>query len=67
MPTDTRSGQLNTGAKMKTYMTEDGYKFFLLEDGRLVDNLDPELCDMSFDSFEEFMEATEHSATEIKQ
>ena len=52
---------------MKIYMTEDGYKFFLLEDGRLVDNLDPDVCDMSFNSFEEFMEATEHSAIEITQ
>lgn len=52
---------------MKTYMTEDGYKFFLLEDGKLVDNLDPDLCDMSFDSFDEFMDATEHSAVEITQ
>jgi hypothetical protein len=52
---------------MKIYMTEDGYKFFLLEDGTLVDNLDAELCDMSFNSFDEFMEATEHTAVEITQ
>lgn len=42
---------------MITLTTEDGYKFYLLDDGRVVDSLDPECVDMSFDTFAQFVEA----------
>lgn len=38
----------------KQFKTEDGYIFYLMPDGRLVDNLDPDLVDLSYDSIEEF-------------
>ena len=38
----------------KQVKTEDGYTFYLMPDGRLVDNLDPDLVDLSYDSIEEF-------------
>ena len=38
----------------KQFKTEDGYTFYLMPDGRLVDNLDPNLVDLSYDSIEEF-------------
>lgn len=38
----------------KEIKTEDGYTFYLMPDGKLVDNLKPELVDLSYDSMEEF-------------
>ena len=38
-------------------LTEDGYTFFLLENGTVVDNLDSDLVDLSFDTIAEFVEA----------
>jgi hypothetical protein len=45
--------------KMITLMTEDGYKFYLLEDGRIVDSLDEDTRDITFESFEEFVRLTQ--------
>ncbi len=39
-------------SKPRKFRTEDGYVFFMLEDGSLVDNLDPEKRDMTYDSLE---------------
>jgi hypothetical protein len=44
---------------MITLMTEDGYKFYLLEDGRIVDSLDEDTRDITFASFEEFVRLTQ--------
>ena len=38
-------------------MSEDGYKFYLLDDGRVVDSLDENTRDMSFDTLAQFVEA----------
>jgi hypothetical protein len=40
-------------------MTEDGYKFYLLDDGRIVDSLDEDTRDIMFESFEEFVRLTQ--------
>lgn len=50
---------------MKKYRTEDGYTFYLLDDGRVVDSLDDDKIDMSWSSFDEFMIDTENSVIEI--
>lgn len=42
---------------MITLITEDGYKFYLLEDGRVVDSLNFDNVDMSFDTLAQFVEA----------
>lgn len=42
---------------MITLITEDGYKFYWLDDGRLVDSLDPDKVDMEFDNLAQFVEA----------
>ena len=34
--------------------TEDGYTFYIMPNGKVVDNLDPDLIDLSYDSIEEF-------------
>ena len=34
--------------------TEDGYTFYLLNDGTVVDNLDADNVDMAFDTLEQF-------------
>ena len=36
------------------FQTEDGYTFFILYSGRVVDSLDPETVDMSWPGVEEF-------------
>lgn len=41
---------------MITLITEDGYKFYLLDDGRVVDSLDENTRDMSFDTLAQFVE-----------
>jgi hypothetical protein len=35
---------------MLTLITEDGYKFYLLDDGRVVDSLDEDTRDMTFET-----------------
>jgi hypothetical protein len=40
-------------------MTTDGYKFYLLEDGTLSDSLIEDERDMTFDSIEDFLNATQ--------
>jgi len=42
---------------IKRIQTEDGYTFYLLHDGSLVDNLDKNYVDMSYDSLEELKES----------
>jgi hypothetical protein len=42
-----------------TFMTTDGYKFYLLEDGTLSDSLIEDERDMTFDSIEDFLNATQ--------
>jgi hypothetical protein len=49
--------------KSKEFKTLDGFTFYLTEDGRVVDNLDPDKVDMSWDSFNDFMEATSNLRT----
>ena len=39
----------------RTYRTEDGYTFYLLSDGTVVDNLEANNVDMSWDSLEKFV------------
>lgn len=43
----------------KTFVTEVG-TFYLRGDGAVVDNLNPMLVDMSWDSLEQFLEDTEY-------
>ena len=43
--------------KIKTFITEDGYTFHHLPDGRIVDNLDPKKVDMSWPSMKHFKES----------
>ena len=38
---------------MNTIKTEDGFIFYVLDNGCVVDNLDSSLVDMSYDSLEE--------------
>jgi len=39
----------------KQFKTEDGYIFYLMPDGKVVDNLNPQLIDLSFTSIEELI------------
>ena len=45
------------------YYTTDGYRFFHLADGRVVDNLDDDCIDMSWPSLEEFKKDCEDVST----
>jgi len=38
---------------LRVFDTEDGYRFFELSDGTLVDNLDPDAVDMAFDNIKQ--------------
>lgn len=38
------------------FVTEDGYKFYLLENGRVTDSKDPGSEDMSWPTFQEFFD-----------
>jgi hypothetical protein len=49
--------------KSKEFKTLDGFTFYLTEDGKVVDNLDPDKVDMSWDSFDDFMESTSNLRT----
>jgi hypothetical protein len=49
------------------YRTEDGYKFYALPDGTVVDDLNPANIDLSWDTFEDFLESTEGTAVEITE
>lgn len=40
----------------KIYHTEDGYTFYQLSDGSVVDNLDPDLVDLAWDSEADFVD-----------
>ena len=41
--------------KIQRIQTEDGYIFYVLPDGKVVDNLNPELVDLSFESLEKML------------
>ena len=41
--------------EIATFKTSDGFKFHLLDDGSVVDNLDPDCVDMSWASLEAFV------------
>lgn len=44
---------------MRRFITSDGFQFFELSDGSIVDSLDPDKVDLSFEGFEDFHQATE--------
>ena len=46
---------MNNEEYITTIKTSDGYKFYLLKNGKVVDNLNADLVDMSCESFEEFL------------
>ena len=41
--------------RLVPYQTEDGYTFYLLEDGRVTDNPNPDHEDMSWPSLQDFL------------
>jgi len=51
-----KTGVRFEGEKIFTrqFKTDDGYTFYQLPDGRVVDNLDPKIVDMSWDNIKEF-------------
>ena len=49
--------------KRKEFKTLDGFTFYLTEDGKVVDNLNPDKVDMSWDSFDDFMKSTSNLRT----
>lgn len=53
-----KSVRLNAGTQVQT---EDGLVFIATEDGRLVDNLDPALCDQSYASFNDLADEADVS------
>ena len=46
---------MNNEEYITTIKTSDGYKFYLLKNGKVVDNLNADLVDMSCESREEFL------------
>lgn len=50
---------------VKTYKTADGYTFYELPTGEVVDNLNPNLVDVSWPSREQFLEDSEGTAYEV--
>jgi hypothetical protein len=46
---------MNNKEYIATIITSDGYKFYLLKNGKVVDNLNADLVDMSCESFQEFL------------
>ena len=44
----------------------DGYTFYVLEDGRVVDNLDPELEDMSWPDLASFTACMNNASTQAE-
>jgi hypothetical protein len=44
---------------VKKFRTEDGYIFYMLSDGSLVDNLDPQRRDMTYSSLEDLKDAVD--------
>jgi len=51
-----KAGVRFEGEKIFTrqFKTDDGYTFYQLPDGRVVDNLDPNIVDMSWDNIKDF-------------
>jgi hypothetical protein len=46
---------MNNEEYITSIITNDGYKFYLLKNGKVVDNLNTDLVDMSCESFGEFL------------
>ena len=46
---------MNNEEYITSIITNDGYKFYLLKNGKVVDNLNGDLVDMSCESFGEFL------------
>ena len=42
------------GANMEVLQTKDGYTFYVLDDGRVVDDLNPDYVDMSWPNIDSF-------------
>lgn len=49
------------------YRTEDGYKFYALPDGAVVDDLNPSEIDLSWDTFADFWESQEGTTIEVTE
>tara|TARA_R100000329_G_C7607871_1_gene215619 strand:- start:614 stop:823 length:210 start_codon:yes stop_codon:yes gene_type:complete len=47
--------EINQDGSQVIIKTSDGFVFYLLEDGKVVDSLNPELVDMSWLSFNSFL------------
>lgn len=50
---------------VKTYQSTDGYKFYEMPDGKIVDNLNPDNVDMSWGTKKEFLSDMEGTVAEI--
>ncbi len=50
---------------VKTYESTDGYKFYEMPDGKIVDNLNPDNVDMSWGTKKEFLSDMEGTVAEI--
>ena len=50
---------------VKTYQSTDGYTFYEMPNGKIVDNLNPENVDMSWGSKKEFLNDMEGTVAEI--
>jgi len=48
----------------RQFKTDDGYTFYQLPDGRVVDNLDPKIVDMSWDNVKDFKKSVGEDVAE---
>lgn len=48
----------------RQFKTDDGYTFYQLPDGRVVDNLDPNIVDMSWDNVKDFKKSVGEDVAE---
>ena len=51
----------------RRFMTDDGYTFYVLKDGRVVDNLNPKKVDMSWPSTKAYKQDVVDSAGESRE
>lgn len=56
---------VNPNQPVKTYQSTDGYTFYEMPNGKIVDNLNPENVDMSWGSKKEFLNDMEGTVAEI--